>query len=470
AHVKDSTYCVKKFQVGAHPSLKTMAGKENIKPTISLQSQVLQLTPLTMNKQEQNPIVQNHSILYYVKDETIDDDADSKWQDLPMELLVRILLLADDRTVIIASGVCTGWRDAICVGVQELSLSWCKQHMSNLVLSAIPKFTRLHSLNLRQNQHQLNDQAVEMVAKHCNDLRALDLSNSTQLTDKSLEALARGCNLLEKLNISGCSGVTDSALVVLSEKCNKLRHLYLCGCVRAASDRALLALARSCCHLQSLNLGWCDRVTDVGVTGLAQWCPELRAVDLCGCVLITDRSVIALAGNCHHLRSLGLYYCQNITDTAMYSLVNSGIYRSVKPSLKHKSSNSRYNTELVSQATVTHGAQRSGSGGGTGSCISTDRTAAGSRDYMESVLNDQEDYGLVQLNISQCTSLSAPAVQAVCNTFPALHTCPERHSLIISGCLNLTSVHCVCAVEALRERRNRAASSRGGILNARAVR
>jgi F-box and leucine-rich repeat protein 1 (S-phase kinase-associated protein 2) len=37
-------------------------------------------------------------------------------------------------------------------------------------------------------------------------------------------------------------------------------------------------------------------------------------------------------------------------------------------------------------------------------------------------------------------------VQAVCDSFPALHTCPERHSLIISGCLSLTSVHCACAL------------------------
>jgi F-box and leucine-rich repeat protein 1 (S-phase kinase-associated protein 2) len=54
--------------------------------------------------------------------------------------------------------------------------------------------------------------------------------------------------------------------------------------------------------------------------------------------------------------------------------------------------------------------------------------------------------GLSNLNISQCTALTPPAVQAVCDSFPALHTCPERHSLIISGCLSLTAVHCACAL------------------------
>lgn len=62
--------------------------------------------------------------------------------------------------------------------------------------------------------------------------------------------------------------------------------------------------------------------------------------------------------------------------------------------------------------------------------------------------NDED--GLKTLNISQCTALTPSAVQAVCDSFPALHTCSGRHSLIMSGCLNLTSVHCACAVQAHR--------------------
>lgn len=112
---------------------------------------------------------------------------------------------------------------------------------------------------------------------------------------------------------------------------------------------------------------------------------------------VTDESVIALANNCLHLRSLGLYYCQNITDRAMYSLAHSRVKN------KHE--------------------------------------------MWESVKSRYEEEGLMNLNISQCTALTPPAVQALCDSFPKLHTCPGRHSLIISGCLNLTSVHCACAVQ-----------------------
>ncbi|KZV23164.1 hypothetical protein F511_05003 [Dorcoceras hygrometricum] len=333
----------------------------------------------------------------------------SEWKDIPVELLLRILSRVDDQMVIVASGVCHGWRDAISWGLTRLSLSWCKKNMNNLVLSLVPKFTKLEVLVLRQDSPQLLDDAVETIARYCRDLQELDLSKSFRLTDRSLYALGHGCPNLLKLNISGCSSFSDSAVGYLSGFCRKLKSLNLCGCVKAASDRALKAIGYNCNNLQSLNLGWCDRVGDEGVKSLAYGCPGLRALDLCGCVLITDESVIALATNCLHLRSLGLYYCQNITDKAMYSLAQ----RRVKN--KH---------EMWTSARK----------------------------------NRHEEEGLTNLNISQCTALTPPAVQALCDSFPALHTCPGRHSLIISGCLNLTSVHCACAVHAATHRAVHAAT------------
>ncbi|RVX03241.1 F-box protein SKP2B [Vitis vinifera] len=324
----------------------------------------------------------------------------TEWKDVPMELLLRIVALVDDRTVIMASGVCSGWRDAICLGLTHLSLSWCKNNMNNLVLSLAPKFTKLQALTLRQDKPQLEDKAVEIIANYCHDLQDLDLSKSFKLSDSSLYALAHGCPNLTKLNISGCTAFSDAALAHLTGFCRKLKILNLCGCGKAASNRALQAIGRNCSQLQSLNLGWCEDVSDAGVMSLAYGCPDLRALDLCGCVHITDESVIALANRCLHLRSLGLYFCQNITDKAMYSLAQSRVKN------KHE--------------------------------------------MWESMKSRYSEEGLMNLNISQCTALTPPAVQAVCDSFPALHTCPGRHSLIISGCLSLTSVHCACGVQAHR--------------------
>ncbi|GFP80232.1 F-box protein skp2a [Phtheirospermum japonicum] len=325
----------------------------------------------------------------------------SEWTDIPVELLLRILSLVDDRTVIVASGVCRGWRESISWGLTHLSLSWCKKNMNNLVLSLVPKFTQLQFLILRQDTPKLQDDAIEKIANHCHFLQELVLTKSFRLTDRSLYALSHGCPNLVKLNISGCSGLSDTALVYLTGFCRKLKILNLCGCVGAATDRALKAIGYNCNKLQTLNLGWCDQVGDEGVKSLAYGCPDLRALDLCGCVLITDESIIALASNCLHLRSLGLYFCQNITDRAMYSLAQQ-------------------------------------------------KSRAAKTNVWPPLKNEEDEEGLTNLNISQCTALTPPAVQALCDSFPALHTCPGRHSLIISGCLNLTSVHCVCAGAAYR--------------------
>lgn len=48
----------------------------------------------------------------------------AEWKDIPMELLLQIVSLVDDQTVIVVSGVCRGWRDALCLGLTHLSLSW----------------------------------------------------------------------------------------------------------------------------------------------------------------------------------------------------------------------------------------------------------------------------------------------------------------------------------------------------------
>ncbi|KAH8509007.1 hypothetical protein H0E87_010951 [Populus deltoides] len=209
------------------------------------------------------------------------------WKDIPVELLLRIVSLVDDRTVIMASGVCSGWRDAICMGLPHLCLSWCKNNMNNLVLSLAPKFTKLQTLVLRQDKPQLEDHAVETIASYCRDLQDLDLSKSFKLSDLSLYALAHGCPNLIKLNISGCTAFSDAGLEYLTKFCQKLKILNLCGCVKGATDRALKGIGRNCSQLQSLNLGWCENVGDAGVMSLAYGCPDLRTLDLCGCVCIT---------------------------------------------------------------------------------------------------------------------------------------------------------------------------------------
>ncbi|KAH8944569.1 hypothetical protein BDL97_13G117800 [Sphagnum fallax] len=402
------------------------------------------------------------------------EKVEERWHELPPELLVQILALVDHRTVVVVTGVCSSWRQSISTGIHELSFSWCGRSVSKLVQSVAPHFLSLQSCNLRRCMY-LVDPAIEAIGAHWHDLRTLDLSSGTRLTDASLYDLARGCTLLEKLDLSGCVGITEAGLVVLAECCKNLRHLNLCGCIIAGSDTALVALAQHCRSLQSLNLGWCEHITDIGVTALVIGCSDLRVLDLCGCHLITDQSVIVLSEKCHCLCVLGLHCCRNITDAAMYSLVTNSKWRTQshlrrngvnKPGAKSLNNSSR-NNYGASHRSYTRSS--TGSCSSSGSTCSTDasRLPALSKGGFDTLLGEAGGHGLVSLNLSGCTALSARAVQAVCDAFPELHTCPERTSLIISGCLNLTSVHCICVVEARRERSSRAALKAAQAFNLR---
>lgn len=180
-------------------------------------------------------------------------------------------------------------------------------------------------------------------------------------------------------------------------------------------------------------------------------------------VVDSDQSVIVLADNCLRLRVLGFHCCRNITDLAMYSLVNSNKRRETLRSNKRSSSagSSTRVRELGSERYST-GTSRSSSfaySSSSSSCSSSSNdNGKGGVGFDTSYLRDPAGFGLVSLNLSGCTALSAHAVQAVCDAFPQLHTCPERHSLITSGCLNLTTVRCICVIEARRERLSRAAA------------
>jgi hypothetical protein len=59
-------------------------------------------------------------------------------------------------------------------------------------------------------------------------------------------------------------------------------------------------------QLTSLNLRYCQSITDASVVQLAHKCSQLTSLDLTGCRNITDASVIQLAHKCSQLTSLNL--------------------------------------------------------------------------------------------------------------------------------------------------------------------
>ena len=63
---------------------------------------------------------------------------------------------------------------------------------------------------------------------------------------------------------------------------------------RNITDAAVLALAKGCPNLTTVNLYDCANITDAAVLALAKGCPNLTSIDLAGCRMITEEAKAAL--------------------------------------------------------------------------------------------------------------------------------------------------------------------------------
>ncbi len=109
---------------------------------------------------------------------------------------------------------------------------------------------------------------------------------------------------------------TPALLSRLSEDCTVVD---LHDCYR--TDDTVTGLLRISClkHLQSLNVGGCDRLTDAGVALLGRL-QNLQSLDLRFFAKITDAGLQHLAVGSQQLRSLDLRRCVQITDSGLAHL------------------------------------------------------------------------------------------------------------------------------------------------------
>ena len=109
------------------------------------------------------------------------------------------------------------------------------------------------------------------------------------------------------LSVSKCDRVSDTGLRHLVSHCYKLRYLNTRGCA-PVTDATILSLTSSCSRLRSLDLGKCD-VTDNGLRHLARQIPHLRKLSVRGCQLVGDTGVLAVARGCRDLVTLNMMEC-----------------------------------------------------------------------------------------------------------------------------------------------------------------
>merc|ERR1712110_740555 len=171
---------------------------------------------------------------------------------------------------------------------------------------------------------------------------SLDLSNCTNVDDTTLEAIAFWLAPMESLNLFGCTKISDGPLIRILQKAGAhLKQINLGRCERL-TDVSMVQVCFSCTSLEKCCVSSCPGITDLGVSHLAQarnlldldlsWCPQLTEDSLCQLHLsslvslqlheisLSDEALAQFFRTCTMLRPLEIPFSEKIGPATLLSL------------------------------------------------------------------------------------------------------------------------------------------------------
>ncbi|XP_016116956.1 F-box/LRR-repeat protein 3-like isoform X2 [Sinocyclocheilus grahami] len=181
---------------------------------------------------------------------------------------------------------------------------------------------RLEDLSLRGCK-ELTDYSMEILCKHQNGLKRLDLSACTELTSRTVLAVATELKELRSLSLSQDWKITDKGLAeLMTLPC--LRRLDLSECLHVSGADLVKGLSspQPNAQLETLSLRNCAYIRDAIMFSLTQLLSRnLRELDLTSCICLTDLSVHAIATYLPALVVLRLGWCKEISDWGLLGMV-----------------------------------------------------------------------------------------------------------------------------------------------------
>eukprot|EP00899_Mesostigma_viride_P008991 jgi/Mesvir1/18093/Mv09394-RA.1 len=181
---------------------------------------------------------------------------------------------------------------------------------------------RPNLLELKFSYYSAGNTTVLALARHCPNLRVLDLSRHKSVMDEGLAAVLHNCLDLEVLSLDFCHGLTDAGIRMMGDSCKRLRELHLCFSHGCFTDRGLAAMAPHLGALEVLGGYKCDGMTDVSVVALAKHCPRLKEVDVACSEGVTDAGLMAIGEHCRQLEELNLHKCVRLTSVSIMAIAS----------------------------------------------------------------------------------------------------------------------------------------------------
>uniref|UniRef100_UPI00358FC92A F-box/LRR-repeat protein 17-like isoform X2 n=1 Tax=Myxine glutinosa TaxID=7769 RepID=UPI00358FC92A len=202
-----------------------------------------------------------------------------------------------------------------CPMLKDVHLGQCYRMSDSGLVPLARACTHLERIYLQENE-QVTDVSVEALAVSCPYLRSVGLMGCS-VTSRGISRLAK-LEHLENLDLRHVAEVGGDAVVNIVKKCCGLVTLNLC-LNRAIDDKCVEVVAKEGRNLQELYLVSCS-ITDRALMAIGQYSHSIKTVDVGWCQEITDDGATEISRACHSLTYLGLMRCDKVLDATVEKL------------------------------------------------------------------------------------------------------------------------------------------------------
>jgi F-box/leucine-rich repeat protein 2/20 len=148
---------------------------------------------------------------------------------------------------------------------------------------------------------------VAQFVSRCRKLTSLELCNVRELTAADIVEMRLSFAALRMLRVNAGHSPSSENLSALLRHCTALTNLELHSPQVTAA--VLQSAADACPGLVSLDVSWCDSLTDAALQALVPGVRALRQLSVKGARHVTERGVRSVITHCRALESVNVQFC-----------------------------------------------------------------------------------------------------------------------------------------------------------------
>ena len=166
----------------------------------------------------------------------------------------------------------------------------------NLKVSLTPS---LKALNIN-NHYWLKNNFINKIGRMAPNLVELSLRGLKVTTDAFCD-LVKHMGLLKIIDISNCDLLEEESIMVLADKNRGITRFKASGCPKAITDSAMQHfVSKSKCQLDILDINYCNKLTDEGISAFQKENEEqgFKELYLCGLTSVTNAGFASILSTC----------------------------------------------------------------------------------------------------------------------------------------------------------------------------